>query len=49
MYSYKASHTLELFFVHSLIMYGFSTTHCKDIFITMCNIIKVNCFKELIY
>ena len=47
-YNYKSSHTLY-FFVHSLIMYGFSTTHFIAIFIEMCNIIKVNYVMELIY
>ena len=40
---------LDIFFVHSLIMYGFSTTHFIVIFIAMCNIINVNCYIELIY
>ena len=57
MYSYKARHTLYLFFVHSLIMYGFSTTtmrlqqitHFTIIFITMFTIVNVNYFIELIH
>ena len=49
MYSYKASHTLYLFFCTLIDHVWFSTTHFIVMFITMCNIINVNCSIELIY